>query len=68
MAGKKEVERSVDGRRINLDIDYANNSSFMYDLWIMASTLCIDSEIELLVKGTRSKTRYPRPNIQYPRS
>ncbi|HCL82385.1 MAG TPA: hypothetical protein DIC22_00355 [Chitinophagaceae bacterium] len=24
--------------RINLDIDYANNYSFMYDLWIMANT------------------------------
>jgi lipopolysaccharide/colanic/teichoic acid biosynthesis glycosyltransferase len=24
--------------RINLDIDYANNYNFMYDLWIMANT------------------------------
>jgi lipopolysaccharide/colanic/teichoic acid biosynthesis glycosyltransferase len=33
--GKKEVSME---ERINLDIDYANNYSFMYDLWIMAST------------------------------
>jgi len=24
--------------RISLDIDYANNYNFMYDLWIMANT------------------------------
>ena len=30
-------EMSVE-ERINLDIDYANNNSFVYDLWIMANT------------------------------
>lgn len=30
-------EMSVE-ERINLDIDYANKSNFMYDLWIMANT------------------------------
>jgi lipopolysaccharide/colanic/teichoic acid biosynthesis glycosyltransferase len=33
--GKKDM--SVE-ERINLDIDYANKYSFMYDLWIMANT------------------------------
>ncbi|HTS44620.1 MAG TPA: sugar transferase [Puia sp.] len=33
--GKKDM--SVE-ERINLDIDYANKSNFMYDLWIMANT------------------------------
>ncbi len=33
--GKEEM--SVE-ERISLDIDYANNSNFLYDLWIMANT------------------------------
>jgi len=33
--GKSEM--SIE-ERINLDIDYANNYSFVYDLWIMANT------------------------------
>jgi lipopolysaccharide/colanic/teichoic acid biosynthesis glycosyltransferase len=33
--GKSEM--SVE-ERLNLDIDYANNCSFVYDLWIMANT------------------------------
>ena len=30
-------EMSVE-ERLNLDIDYANNCNFVYDLWIMANT------------------------------
>ena len=36
---KKKGREDMSGEdRINLDIDYANNYNFMYDLWIMANT------------------------------
>lgn len=35
---KRGNERMSDEERISLDIDYADNSNFMYDLWIMAKT------------------------------
>ena len=35
---KRGKENMSAEERINLDIDYANNNSFVYDLWIMVNT------------------------------